>query len=310
MSHRFRWIHAVLMPGLIVWGGDALAFSSPTGDSRYEVEVLVNGVPAREYLHGGRFYVMGSKGDRYAIRVRNRTGRRVEVVASVDGLDVMDGRKADYVNKRGYVLGPWQTYDIEGFRLDMGRVAAFRFAAVEDSYAAKQGDDRNVGVIGVAFFAERRPVVRQPAIIRPEARGGAHHDDRAGGARSRKSAPAPTASATPPPARESSAGWLGGVGAQSGVEAGRVESESRPGLGTEFGEARDSRVTETTFRRANPRTPSALFAIWYNDREGLIAMGVPVDGRPSDTCLRKTANPFPSNPADRRFSVPPPGWCP
>ncbi len=307
MSHRFRWIHAVLITVLFGWASQALAF--PTGDSRYEVEILVNGVPAREYLHEGRFYVMGAKGDRYAIRVRNRTGRRVEVVASVDGLDVIDGRKADYVNKRGYVLGPWQTYDIEGFRLDMGRVAAFRFAAVEDSYAAKQGDDRNVGVIGVAFFEERRPVVRRPAIIRPEASGGSTSDDR-GAARSRKSSPGPAASASPPPARESAQGRLGGGGAGTEAAQDRVESESRPGLGTEFGEARDSRVTETTFRRANPRTPSALFAIWYNDRAGLLAMGVPVDGCPSDTCLRKTANPFPSNPADRRFSAPPPGWCP
>ncbi len=310
MSHRFRWIHAVLMPGLIAWGGDTLAFSPPTGDSRYEVEILINGVPAREYLHGGRFYVMGSEGDRYSIRVRNRTGRRVEVVASVDGLDVIDGRKADYVNKRGYVLGPWQTYDIEGFRLDMGRVASFRFAAVEDSYAAQQGDDRNVGVIGVAFFEERRRVVRRPAIIRQEASERSDRDDRGEGARSRKSSPGPTASASPPPARESAAGRLGGGGVLGEAAQDRVETESRPGLGTEFGEARDSRVTETTFRRANPRVPSALFAIWYNDRDGLVAMGVPVDGCPSDTCLRKTANPFPSNPADRRFSAPPPGWCP
>ncbi len=306
MNPRFRWIAVVLVVG--AWGGEALAFRSPDGDSRYEVEILINGVPAREYVHEGRFYVMGTKGDRYAIRVRNRTGRRVEVVASVDGLDVIDGRKADYVNKRGYVLGPWQTYDIEGFRLDMGRVATFRFAAVEDSYAAQQGDDRNVGVIGVAFFEERRPVVRRPAIVRPEAsaRGG-ERDDRASPMRSRKSSPGPEASS---PTAESGAGGLGGGGLGGAAAHDRVEAESRPGLGTEFGEARDSRVTETTFHRANPRTPSALFAIWYNDREGLIAMGVPVDGCPSDTCLRKTANPFPSNPVDRRFSVPPPGWCP
>jgi hypothetical protein len=34
-------------------------------------------------------------------------------------------------------------------------VAAFRFAKVRHSYAAARGDDRNVGVIGLAFFAER-----------------------------------------------------------------------------------------------------------------------------------------------------------
>jgi hypothetical protein len=37
----------------------------------------------------------------------------------------------------------------------MSSVAAFRFGAVEDSYAEKKGNARNVGVIGVAFFQER-----------------------------------------------------------------------------------------------------------------------------------------------------------
>jgi hypothetical protein len=37
----------------------------------------------------------------------------------------------------------------------MDEVAAFRFGSVRGSYAARKGNDRNVGVIGVAFFAER-----------------------------------------------------------------------------------------------------------------------------------------------------------
>ena len=284
----------------------ALAFQEPGGSGRYEVEILVNGVPAREFYHRGGYYVMGTNGDRYSIRVRNRTGRRVEVVASVDGLDVVDGRKADYVNKRGYVLGPWQTFDIEGFRLDMNRVAAFRFSAVSDSYAAKQGDDRNVGVIGVAFFEERRPVVRRPMpIARPEqaqeaesSRAYRLSDPGSGGARSRTTVP------------EKSAGAGSGFGRvrEYGVAKSAPAAE-RPGLGTEFGEARSSQVVETAFHRASPRTPTAVFVIYYNDRDGLIAMGVPVDSCAGDTCLRKTANPFPANPADRRFAVPPPGWC-
>jgi hypothetical protein len=36
----------------------------------------------------------------------------------------------------------------------MSQVAAFRFGSVRDSYAARKGDAQNVGVIGVAFFAE------------------------------------------------------------------------------------------------------------------------------------------------------------
>jgi hypothetical protein len=79
------------------------------------------------------------------------------VVASVDGLDVIDGRPAD-LHKRGYVLEPQQTLVIDGFRRNEYEVAAFRFGRVRESYAARTSGDRNVGVIGVAVFAERGSV--------------------------------------------------------------------------------------------------------------------------------------------------------
>jgi hypothetical protein len=50
---------------------------------------------------------------------------------------------------------PRATFEIDGFRQSDDQVAAFRFAKVRDSYAARRGDARNVGVIGIAFFAER-----------------------------------------------------------------------------------------------------------------------------------------------------------
>ena len=43
---------------------------------------------------------------------------------------------------------------IDGFRQSDNEVAAFRFGAVADSYAAKTSGDRNVGVIGFAIYAE------------------------------------------------------------------------------------------------------------------------------------------------------------
>jgi hypothetical protein len=53
------------------------------------------------------------------------------------------------------VLLPWSSVEIDGFRQSRDEVAAFRFAKVSDSYAAARGADRNVGVIGFAFFDER-----------------------------------------------------------------------------------------------------------------------------------------------------------
>jgi len=103
---------------------------------------------------GDRVYVVGQEGERYSIVVSNHTPRRFEAVATVDGLDVMNGR-AGTVGNRGYVLMPWATLEVDGFRQSEDTVAAFRFAKVKDSYAAQRGQARNVGVIGVAFFAEQ-----------------------------------------------------------------------------------------------------------------------------------------------------------
>ncbi len=83
----------------------------------------------------------------------NHSSERFEVLASVDGLDVIDGRVGSY-SKRGYLIDAYGTLDIDGFRRSSDAVAAFRFGSVRDSYAARAGSDRNVGVIGIAIFRE------------------------------------------------------------------------------------------------------------------------------------------------------------
>ncbi len=112
------------------------------------------GNPLPTFSTGGRSYVQGHDGARYSIRIQNQSGARFEAVASVDGLDVIDGEPGSF-EKRGYLIQPWSTLDIDGFRRSEDEVAAFRFGRVKDSYAAKRGSDRNVGVIGVAVFQER-----------------------------------------------------------------------------------------------------------------------------------------------------------
>ena len=105
----------------------------------------------------GRALIVGRAGERYNIVIQNQTGGRYEVVTSVDGLDVIDGRPAN-LSKRGYVLEPYSTLTIDGFRTSSASVAAFRFGRVSQSYAARTSGDRNVGVVGVGFFAERGSV--------------------------------------------------------------------------------------------------------------------------------------------------------
>jgi hypothetical protein len=296
----------------------------------YELTVLIDGVPAQTYYHAGESYVVGQLGARYTLRVSNHTGRRMEAVVSVDGRDAIDGRPADFRNKRGYIVPPWGSVDIDGWRISRAQAAAFRFSSVPDSYAARTGSARDVGVIGVAVFPERhvpRPVYRpRPYEVPPpyswddyyyrrrdrsydpsaadESEAGAPAPSSGSGG-SRDAAPPPAAT---PPATEKSGGDKGYAEA-----APRGRSSSRPGLGTEYGEAVSSRIYEVNFVRANASYPAAVLGVRYNDRDGLIAMGVPVDSYYDQACsydddegLRRTAEPFPVT--DRRFAPPPPGW--
>lgn len=127
-----------------LWGGVSISIVDDSGH------------PLPAYHLGERVLIVGSAGQRYALKVENRTGQRFELVASVDGLDVVDGKSAT-LEKRGYVVGPHATLHIDGFRRSFNEVAAFRFGSVKDSYAAQTSEfgARNVGVIGVALFAEQ-----------------------------------------------------------------------------------------------------------------------------------------------------------
>jgi len=106
------------------------------------------------HKHGSTF-VLGHYGERYNIRVKNQTSKRVEAVVTVDGRDVVSGQVGDYVKERGYIIEPHDSVLIEGFRRSSRQVAAFRFTDPGNSYSSRMGTPQNVGVIGVALFPER-----------------------------------------------------------------------------------------------------------------------------------------------------------
>jgi hypothetical protein len=246
------------------------------------VDEWAQALPA--FDQGGRRYVLGQIGDRYQVRIVNPTGSRVEAVVSVDGLDAVDGRVAN-LNKRGYILPAYGEVTIDGFRTSLDTVAAFRFSSVRDSYAARTHHPRNVGVVGVAFFAERPPPVVHYSPPRPV---------------TSRAAPAPPAENAD---KEAPAPRTLGPSAPKAEGAGA--SAARPGLGTEFGETRESRVVETSFVRSSA-SPMAVSEVRYDDREGLLSRGIQIDPpardpRDVENELRDTAQAFPES----RFAQPP-----
>lgn len=103
---------------------------------------------------GSQIHLQGKEGERYQLFYRSYNQSRIyEIIATVDGLDVINGTAGSFKNS-GYVLYPEKTLTIAGFRKSSDEVAAFRFAKAQNTYAAntKSGDIRNIGVIGTAIF--------------------------------------------------------------------------------------------------------------------------------------------------------------
>ena len=145
---------AAAMAERVVQSGDVHSGDIPVR-SGLRVSILdEEGLPLPAYAAAGTVFVIGESGRRYRLLVNNGTPHRLEVVLSVDGLDVIDGSPAQAA-RRGYVVDPFSTLTVDGFRRSDREVAAFRFSSVRGSYAAQTAGDANVGVIGWAFYAER-----------------------------------------------------------------------------------------------------------------------------------------------------------
>lgn len=325
LSRRFlSSFLAALIPALGVASTSCASPRLPAGGyplqaavGGYEVQVLVDGAPTRTFEHAGESFVMGQMGARYTLRVVNHTGRRIEAVVSVDGRDAIDGKTADVRTKRGYLVPAWGTVDIDGWRVSQAEAAAFRFTSVSDSYAARTGSARDVGVIGVAVFPERY-VPRHVYVPQPPRPEWGYQDDDLGYApRGRAGADKGEGYAEREPARKSARAAEAPAAAAPPSAMADAESSGAPaphrrhGLGTEFGEAVNSPVREVAFVRASATRPSVVMGVRYNDRDGLVALGVDVDvndccDQPDDLAWRQTATPFPGS--DHRYATPPAGW--
>lgn len=160
-------------------------------DSRFEVDVLVNGRSLEEYHARGRSYVEAIAGAEYEVMIRNPLPYRVAVALSVDGLNSIDARRTSAWNASKWVIEPYGTIHIGGWQMSSERARRFYFTSERDSYAAKLGQTSNLGLISAVFFRETRPI---PIPIAPPPRPYPRHEGDGAGNR-RSEAPAPSAEA-------------------------------------------------------------------------------------------------------------------
>jgi hypothetical protein len=86
------------------------------------------------------------------------------------------------------------------------------------------------------------------------------------------------------------------------TDSAEVEEKTSGNIATVFGEARESRVAETTFERKT-ETPWQILTIRYDSKANLKKLGVPLVEK--DLEQRETADPFP---ASSNFCKPPEDW--
>ena len=249
----------------------ATACTSPPAaavGSLVDVQIVdrARGETLTTWRHRGSSYVAGRPGDRYAVRLTNRSPGRVLVVLSVDGVNAVSGESAG-VGQTGYVLGAYQTAEITGWRKSYSEAAAFYFTALPDSYAARTGRPDNVGVIGAAVFRERVAESSsgwfQPAP--PVAKNGA-----ASGRMEEAAKQAPSSAAADSVAPS-----------ETEARRSRPELAQRDDkrLGTGHGEREYSPTTQTAFERASS-SPAEIVQVRYDSYQNLLASGVIPRPRP------------------------------
>ena len=120
------------------------------------LEIKVNGKAIRSYNHAGNVYVEGKEGTEYSISVKNNHYSRRLFVISVDGINVISGKKATDDHETGYVINGYDSLDLKGFRINNNDVAAFKFVKSDQSYAKNiTGSSANAGVIGIKIYDEK-----------------------------------------------------------------------------------------------------------------------------------------------------------
>jgi hypothetical protein len=108
-------------------------------------------------------FLEAKQGETYGIVIRNMTPERVGVVVSVDGRNIISGKRSDLGRTEDmYLVNSYDQGRYDGWRTDKDTVHKFYFTNPDDSYSIRTFHDTSaMGVIAVAVYREKdRPQPR------------------------------------------------------------------------------------------------------------------------------------------------------
>lgn len=255
-----------------------------------DVQIRVDGEAAPLYWsprNDDRRYVQAFAGRNYSIVLRNNTSRRIGVLLAVDGLNAVNGEQTSLgAGEPMYVLSPYETATIKGWRTSLEQIRRFVFVDERRSYASRTGQaNGDMGWIRVVAFREQNlfgwmsPQVRTWGRNRSNYRDGGPTSNAPAeperGMRDDASKDAPMAQATPE-APAPTAGDLRAPMAKSELQAdgmARQQQNSVPGTG--WGERRTDVVRQVEFHAERVATDHIVFR--YEYESGLRALGIDPD---------------------------------
>ncbi len=247
-----------------------------------DVQVRVDGQAAPLYFAPGRSddrrYLQAFAGRNYSLVLRNNTGKRVAVLLAVDGLNAVSGEISRLrSDEQMYVLAPWQSTTIRGWRTNLNEVRRFVFVDERRSYAERTGQSNSdMGWIRVLAFREQQRLAWGHLKSSDRDHGPSAQDSKESAkARanepSEEVAPAPTRAAAP-----QSSGKAVVPEAEGNMARGE-SSDERSFPGTGWGDRATDPVRRVTFEPEKRAADHLVFR--YEYASGLRALGIiPVTG--------------------------------
>ena len=121
----------------------------------FGLTVITGDGPRPEYHARGNIYVEAIRGDNYSLRITNPMRYRVGVALAVDGLNTIDAKHTDPRTASKWILGPYESVEIDGWQVNDSTARRFFFTGERSSYGSSLGQTENLGVIEAVFFREK-----------------------------------------------------------------------------------------------------------------------------------------------------------